>query len=173
MKRERKILSEGKDYRDMLSIFRSLVVRCGPEKGDSLVWAGCPGPCYSMATFFSFGLRDLGLDLYFATDADINRLWRIELVEELGMVAAKRERAPKAKVLILMSGLLTAPFENVLKLVDEGLRDDGIIIGETVSRGLFEKAKWDEQIPFRYLFEFSMERPIALEIKKSGSLKTR
>jgi hypothetical protein len=41
-------------------------------------------------------------------------------------------------------------------------------MGETVVRGLFENAKWDEQIPFRYLFEFSMERPTALEIKKSG-----
>jgi hypothetical protein len=173
MKPERKILSEGKDHSDMLSIFRSLVVKCGPKKGDSLVWAGCPGPCYSMATFFSYGLRDLGLDLFFATDADINRLWRLELEEELGMVAARRESAPKAKILVLMSGLLTAPFENVLKLVNEGLRDDGIIIGETVVRGLFEIAKWDEQIPFRYLFEFSMERPTALEIKKSGSLQTR
>ena len=65
-----------------------------------------------------------------------------------------------------MSGLLTAPFENVMKLVSEGLQDDGVIIGETVVRGLFENAKWDEQIPFRYLFEFSMERPTALEIKK-------
>ena len=84
MNRERKILSEGKDHSDMLSIFRSLVVKSGAKKGDSLVWAGCPGPCYSMATFFSYGLRDLGLDLFFATDADINRLWRFELEKELG-----------------------------------------------------------------------------------------
>ena len=164
MKRGRKVLSEGKDHRDMLSTLRSLVVKSAPKKGESLVWAGCPGPCYSMATFFSYGLRDLGLGLFFATDADIHRLWRLELEEELGMVAARRESPLKAKILILMSGLITAPFENVLRLVKEGLQDDGVVIGETVVRGLFESAKWDERINFRYLFEFSMEKPMALEM---------
>jgi len=31
--------------------------------------------------------------------------------------------------------------------------------------GLFETLKWHEQIPFRFLFEFSMLQPTAVEMK--------
>lgn len=164
MNNEKKLISAGKDYTDMLPIFRNLVLKSGVKKGDSLIWAGCPGTCYAMATFFSYGLRDLGLNLYFAVDADIHMLWRLDLIKEVGVIASKKENPIKAKVLVLMSGLLRIPFENVLKLVREGLASDGTIIGETVVPGLFEKEKWDKQIPFRFLFEFSMERLASFEI---------
>ena len=164
MSRVGKIISEGKDHTDMFPIFRSLVLKSGAKKGDPVIWAGCPGPCYAMAIFFSFSLRDLGLDLYFAVDADINRLWRLELQTDLGFVATKREPPIRAKIIVLMSGLLTVPFENVTRLVRGNLADDGTIIGETVIPGLFENVKWHEQIPFRFIFEFSMQRPTALEM---------
>jgi hypothetical protein len=159
------IILQGKDHTEMLPIFRSLVIRSGTRRGDSLIWAGCAGPCYSMATFFSYGLRDLGLNLFFASEGDIKRLWRLEFIKELGMVATKRESHLKAKVIVLMSGLVQAPIEPVLTLVHEGLQDHGVIIGETVVAGLFEKAKWHERIRFRFLFEFSMGRPAAYEVK--------
>jgi hypothetical protein len=159
-----KLVLEGKDHTEMLPIFRSVVIKSGAKKGDRLIWAGCAGPCYSMATFFSYGLRDLGLNLFFASDGDINRLWRLVFRKELGIVATKRESPLKAKVIVLMSGLMQAPIEPVLTLAREGLEDDGIIIGETVVRGLFEKAKWQEKIRFHFLFEFTMERPTALEV---------
>ena len=63
-----------------------------------------------------------------------------------------------------MSGLVTVPFENVLRLVRENLAHDGTVIGETVIPCLFENVKWRDQIPFRFAFEFSMERPTALEM---------
>jgi hypothetical protein len=66
--------------------------------------------------------------------------------------------------MILMSGLVTVPFENVMRLASDNLAPDGIIIGETVIPGLFENVKWHDQIPFRFVFEFSMERPTAFEI---------
>ena len=80
MNRERKVLSVGTDHTDMLPIFRSLVERTGATKGDALIWAGCEGACYAMATFFSYYLNTMGLNQYFATDADLNRLWRLEPV---------------------------------------------------------------------------------------------
>jgi len=167
MKITGEIISEGRDHTDMLPLFRSLVVKSGAKKGDALIWAGCQGPCYSMATFFSYGLRDLGLGLFFAPDADIERLWRLEFHKDLGFVAKSKESPVRAKVLVLMSGLLKAPFENVLRLTREGLQEDGVIVGETVVRGLFGQAKWHEKIPIRYVFEFSMERPIALEWRET------
>jgi len=164
MSRVRRVISAGKDHTDMFPIFRSLVVNSGVKEGDFLIWAGCPGPCYAMATFFSFGLRELGLDLYFAVDADIDKLWRLEFQKNLGFVATKKENPIKAKIIVLMSGLVTVPFEKVIRLARESLARDGTIIGETVIPGLFENVKWLDQIPFRFIFEFSMERPTAVEI---------
>jgi hypothetical protein len=164
MAEERKVLAAGKDHMDMLPIFKSLIEKAGAKKGDALIWAGCEGACYAMATFFSYFLSDLGLDLYFATDADLNRLWRLELRRDVGMVATQKAPPVKAKVLVLMSGLVNVPFDAVLRIVRDGLADGGVIMGETVVPGLFESVKWHEKIPIRFLFEFAMVQPTALEI---------
>ena len=164
MARERKILSRGTDHTDMFAIFRFLVERSGVNKGDALIWAGCEGACYAMATFFGYCLEGLGRNQYFATDGDLNRLWRLEVVRDLGMVASKKENSIRAKVIVLMSGLANVPFENVLTIVRDGLAEDGLVIGETVVPGLFESLKWHEQVPIRFLFEFSMARPTAIEM---------
>jgi hypothetical protein len=168
MNREKRVLSIGKDHIDMLPMFKSLVERTGARKGDTLIWAGCEGACYAMATFFGYYLEDLGLNQYFATDADMKRLWRLEPIEDLGMVGTRKaDPVVKAKVIILMSGLVSVPFENVQALVHNGLADDGVIIGETVVPGLFESLKWHERIPLRFIFEFSMERPTALALEET------
>jgi hypothetical protein len=164
MNRERRPLSIGKDHSDMLPMFRSLVERTGASKGDALIWAGCEGACYAMATFFGYYLEDLGLKQYFAADGDLSRLWRLEPITDLGMVATKKEEPVRAEVIVLMSGLANVRFENVLALVRDGLTEDGVIIGETVVPGLFENLKWYEHVPIRFLFEFSMERPTAIEL---------
>lgn len=165
MNRERSILAAGKDHTEMFPMFRSLVERTGVRQGDVLMWAGCEGACYSMATFFSYVLRDLGLNMYFATDADMKKLWRLEYQEGRGILATKKEKPVQAKVIVLMSGLVRVPFENVLAFVRDGLAEEGSIIGETVMPGLFESLRWHEQIPFRFLFEFSMLHPTAVEMK--------
>ena len=164
MGRERRVLSVGKDHTDIFPIFKSLVEKTGAKKGDCLIWAGCEGACYAMATFFSYYLLDLELNLYFATDGDLNRLWQLERVDGVGTVATKKVEPAKAKVIVLMSGLVNVPFENVLTLVRDGLLDGGVIIGETVIPGLFENMRWHEQIPIQYLFEFSMQKPTTLEL---------
>jgi hypothetical protein len=117
-----------------------------------------------MATFFGFGIRDLNVNLYFAVDSDISQLWRLDDVENLGIVATRKERPLKAKVIVLMSALCAIPIEPTLKLIHEALVSDGVIIGETVEPGLFEKQAWDKRIPFNFLFEFSMENPMSFEI---------
>ena len=163
---EKNIITAGNDYTFMLPIFRDLVLKSGAKEGDNLIWAGCPGTCYSMATFFSFGLRDLGLNLFFAVDADIKNLWRLENINKLGIMATEKAEPLKAEIMVLMSGLLRVPFENILDLIRVALADNGAIIGETVVPGLFEKEKWNETIPFRFLFEFSMESPTSFEVKE-------
>lgn len=40
---EKRLISTGKDYTEMLPIFRNLVLKSGVQKGDALMWAGCPG----------------------------------------------------------------------------------------------------------------------------------
>ena len=161
----KKIISKGTDYTYMLPIFREVLLKSGMREKDNLIFAGCQGPCYSMATFLSFGIRDLNLNLYFAVDADIQQLWKLEYIKNLGVVASRKEDPVKAKGVILMSGLMRVPFKNILKFIKESLLGGGILIGETVAPGLFEEKGWDKQIPFNYLFEFSMENPTSFEVE--------
>jgi hypothetical protein len=161
---KKKIISTGKDHTSMLPIFRELILESGIKEQDNLIFAGCSGPCYSMATFFGFGIRDLDINLYFAVDSDIHQLWRLDHVENLGIVADRVERPLKAKVIVLMSALCTIPIDPTLRLIKDALVSDGIIIGETVEPGVFEKQAWDKRIPFNFLFEFSMENPQSFEV---------
>ena len=115
---------------------------------------------------FWFWDRDLNLNLCFAVNSDVNQLWRLEYRDNLGIVATTKGDAVKAKVIVLMSGLLRIPIESTLDLIKNALVDDGIIIGEAPAPGLFEKQGWDKKIPFRYLFEFSMKDPTSSEILK-------
>jgi hypothetical protein len=80
------------------------------------------------------------------------------------MIAIEKEEPLKAEIIILMSGLLRLPFEKILNLTRVALADEGAIIGETVVPGLFEKEKWNERIPLRFIFEFSMESPTSFEV---------
>jgi hypothetical protein len=162
---DKKIISSGKDHTSMLPIFRELILESGIKEQDNLIFAGCSGPCYSMATFFGFGIRDLNVNIYFAVDSDIHRLWRLDEVENLGIVAARIERPVKAKVIVLMSALCALPIELTLEIIKEALASDGVIIGETVEPGLFEAQGWDKRIPFNFLFEFSMVNPSSFEVK--------
>jgi len=162
---KKKILWSGPDHTHLLTIFRNLIIKSGIKEQQHLIFAGCEGPCYSMATFFCFAIRDLKLNLYFATDADMGRLWRLEHQRDLGIVARKHEAPVKASVIVLMSGLTEIPFAHVLTFVDKALVKGGVIIGETVVAGLFEEKKWDEKIIFKYLFEFAMRDPTAYELE--------
>ncbi|MCX8022355.1 MAG: DUF2124 family protein [Syntrophorhabdaceae bacterium] len=164
MAKERRILLEGKDHNDMLSLFRSLIEISGIKEGESLIWAGCPGPCYSMATFFSCGIKDKNLNIFFAGDGDIKRLWQLEDLGDVGVTATKKVDPVQAKIIVIMSGLVHAPFGNVERLIKEGLAEGGVIIGETVIPHLFEDIRWTERIPFRYIFEFTMKEPKVIEI---------
>ncbi len=160
----KKVISTGADYTYMLPIFRELVLKSGVKEQDNLIFAGCPGGCYAMSVYFGFGIRDLNLNLYFAANSDIHQLWRLEYVENLGIVAARTEEPVKARVIVLMAGLCKFPVDYILRFINDALASDGIIIGETVVPGLFEEQEWDKQITFDFLFEFSMKNPTSFEV---------
>jgi len=152
----------------MLPSFRSLILKLGVQADEAVIFSGCPGTCYSMATFLAFGIRDLGLRIYYAINSDLNQLWQLDYVAHLGMVGISKVEPVQAQVIILMSGLMRVPLESTLKLVREALAPGGHIIGETVVPGLYEESKWNEQIPFRGFFEFEMRNPasyLAIEEK--------
>jgi len=74
----KRVISVGEDYIHVQPIFRELVLKSGIKEEDNLIFAGCQGGCYSIATYLGFGLRDLNINLYFATNADARELWRLE-----------------------------------------------------------------------------------------------
>ena len=165
---KKQLISSGEDYTQVLPIFRELILESGIREEDNLVFAGCPGPCFSMASFFSSGLVDLKINQYFAVDSDIHRLWKLEYVENLGVNAVKKEKPLKAEVVVLMSGLCAIPIEHTMNFIKEALVADGVIIGEAPAAGLFEGGEWAEKIPFHFLFEFSMKRPASYKVSKNG-----
>lgn len=162
---DRNLISQGKDYTSMLPIFSELISESGIKEQDNLIFAGCAGPCYAMATYFCVGLMGKNLNLYYAVDADINQLWKLEHGEGPGVGATTKVPPVKAKAIVLMSGLCRVSFEQTLKFIDDALMDSGIIIGETVLPGLFEAQGWDKHIPFNFLFEFSMKDPKSFKVK--------
>ena len=167
---KKKILWSGADHTTLMTIFRNLILKTGISESENLIFAGCEGPCFSMATFFSFGIRDLNLNIYFVTDADTDRLYKLGHQRDLGMVARKHGAPVKGGVIVLMSGLTEIPFDRVLTFVDRALTKGGIIIGETVVANLFEEKGWTEKIMFNYLFEFAMRNPTAYELEGESSL---
>jgi hypothetical protein len=161
----KKAIEEGQDFTHVLPLFRDLVIESGIKKDGHLIFAGCPGPCFSMATFFGFGIRDLGLKFFFAVDADMEQLLRLEYVENQGITAAGKESPLKADVIVLMSGLCNLPLEKTLEFINNGLRDKGVIIGEAPAHGLFEEMGWIDKVPFNFLFEFSMHNPTSFSME--------
>ena len=160
----KKVIAEGEDFTHVLPICRDIIIKSGIKKDGHLIFAGCPGPCYAMSTFFSFGIRDLGLNLYFAVDADMGQLLRLDYVESQGIMAVGKESSLKADVIVLMSGLCNLPIEKTLEFINHGLRNKGVIIGEAPARGLFEEMGWTDKVPFNFLFEFSMTNPTSFSM---------
>lgn len=160
------VRAQGETYKEMLPLFRELVLESGLRKGDRVLWSGCPGTCYAMATFYSFGIRDLGFGIFFSVDSSLDEIWRLEYRDHVGVMATRKESPGKAELIILMSGLLRVPFEKTKKLVQEALADSGRVMGETVVPGLFERAGWTKEISFDSFFEFSMVNPAAFVAKR-------
>ena len=63
--------------------------------------------------------------IYFAADAKMSQLYRLDYRKPLGFVAQRERKAVRARILVLMSGLVHVPFEDTLKLVRGGLEPDG------------------------------------------------
>ncbi len=160
----KRVISVGQDYTQMLPVFRDVILQSGMKKQGNLIFAGCPGPCYSMATLLSFGIKDLDLNLFFAADSDVHQLWRLEYVQDRGMIATRKEDPIKAEVIVLMSGLCAIPIENTIDFLNNVLLPDGVIIGEAPAPGLFEEKAWDKKIPFNFIFEFSMKNPTSHKV---------
>jgi hypothetical protein len=161
---EKRLITTGRDYTRVMPVFRDLIVRSGIREGENLLFAGCPGACYSMATLLGFGLRDLDLNLFFAVDADIRQLWRLEQSQDLGVRAAGKAEPIKGRVIVIMSGLCTLPIEKATDFIEKSLGSEGVLVGEAPAPDFFEERGWIGKIPFHYLFEFSMENPTSYDL---------
>jgi hypothetical protein len=158
------VLYQGKNYQDLLPGFREIILKSSITTNGRLVFGGCVGPCYAMATLLCFGIRDLGLNLFFAVNADLQQLTRLEYDRNLGIMSTNRQAPLKADAVVIMSGLCLLPIEKTRAFIKDGLIEEGIVIGEAPAHRFFEQNGWDKQIHFNFLFEFSMQNPTAFEI---------
>jgi len=81
------------------------------------------------------------------------------------MQACEKEKPPgKAKLILLTPGLLAVDFEKIPKMLQESLKKDGKLVGETPIPNFFENVGWENKLSFDYIIELN---PCAVEVFQS------
>ncbi len=142
--------------------FREVAKKAGIQKGDIVIFSGCPGSCFPTISNFAFAIQDLYAAMYWVPNADLNEARKLEMVENVGIEAGEKERPRgKAKLICLTPGLLAVDFEKIPKMLQEALKEDGKLVGETPIPNFFENVGWENKLSFDYIIELN---PCAVEV---------
>ncbi len=154
MKKEVILKTEG--LVGFIEAFREVAKKSGIQKGDIVIFSGCPGSCFPTISNFAFAVQDLGAIMYWVPDADLDEARKLEMVENVGMQAGEKEKPPgKAKLILLTPGLLAVDFEKIPKMLQESLKEDGELVGETPIPNFFENVGWENKLSFDYIIELN------------------
>ncbi len=94
-----------------IDAFREVAKKSGIQKGDTVIFSGCPGSCFPTISNFAFAIQDLGAIMYWVPDADLDEARKLEMVENVGMQAGEKEKPQdKAKLILVTPGLLAVDF---------------------------------------------------------------
>ena len=89
--------------------FREVTKKSGIQKGDIVIFSGCPGSCFPTVSDFAFAIQDLGAIMYWVPDADLDETRKLEMVENVGMQACEKEKPPtKCRGLVDYSSIRAA-----------------------------------------------------------------
>jgi len=137
--------------------FREVAKKSGLQKDDIVVFSGCPGSCFPTVADFAFSIQDLDAIMYWVPDADLNESRRLEIVENVGIQAGEKEKPQgKAKLILITPGLLAVDFEKIPKMLQESLKKDGKLVGETPVPNFFRDAGWENRLSFDYIIELNL-----------------
>lgn len=147
--------------------FREVAKKSGVQKDDIVIFSGCPGSCFPTVSDFAFAIQDLDAIMYWIPDADLNESRKLEMVENVGIQAGEKEKLhDKAKLILITPGLLAVDFETIPKMLQEALKKDGKLVGETPIPNFFRDAVWENRLSFDYTIELNLCAVEAFQFKR-------
>lgn len=159
---EKEVVLETEGLIGFVEAFREVAKKSGVQKGDIIIFSGCPGTCFPTISNFAFAIRDLDVIMYWVPDADLDKARKIERVREVGMQCGEKEKPQsKAKLILLTPGLLRVGFEKITKMLQESLKEDGKLVGETPIPDFFRDVGWEKKLSFDYIIELN---PCAVQV---------
>ena len=159
---EKELILKTEGLVGFIEAFREVAKKSGIQKGDIVIFSGCPGTCFPSVSNFAFAIRDLGATMYWVPEADLDEARKLERVKKVGMQAGEKEKPQdKAKLILLTPGLLAVDFEKIPKMLQESLKKDGKLVGETPIPNFFRDVGWENKLSFDYIIELN---PCAVEV---------
>jgi len=159
---EKEVILKTEGLVGFIEAFREIAKKSGVQKGDIIIFSGCPGTCFPTVSNFAFAIQDLDAIMYWVPNADLDEARKIERVKKVGMQAGEKEKPQgKAKLILLTPGLLRVDFEKIVKMLQGSLKNDGKLVGETPIPNFFKDVGWEDKLSFDYIIELN---PCAVEV---------
>ncbi len=151
---EKEVILKTEGLVGFIEAFREVANKSGVQKGDLVIFSGCPGSCFPTVSSLAFAIQDLYAAMYWVPNADLNEARKLEMVENVGIEAGEKERPRgKAKLICLTPGLLAVDFDTIRKMLRESLKEDGKLVGETPIPNFFRDVEWENKLSFDYIIE--------------------
>ena len=159
---EKEVILKMEGLVGFVEAFREVAKKSGIQKGDIVIFSGCLGSCFPTISNFAFAIQDLSAIMYWVPDADLDEARKLEMVENVGLQAGEKEKPHgKAKLVLITPGLLAVDFEKIPKMLQETLKKDGKLVGETPIPSFFRDVGWENKLSFDYIIELN---PCAVEV---------
>ena len=164
---EKEVILKMEGLVGFIEAFREVAKKSDVQKGDIIIFSGCPGTCFPTVSNFAFAIQDLDATMYWVPNADLDETRKIERVKKVGMQAGEKEKPQdKAKLILLTPGLLRVDFEKIVKMLQGSLKKDGKLVGETPIPNFFKDVGWEDRLPFNYIIEIGLSKVEVFEFKK-------
>jgi len=153
---EKEVILKTEGLVGFIEAFREVAKKSGVQKGDTVMFSGCPGTCFPTISNFAFAIQDLDATMYWVPNANLDEARKLEMVENVGMQASEKEKPRgKAKLILITPGLLAIDFEKIPKILQEALKKDGKLVGETPIPNFFRDVGWENKLSFNYIIELN------------------
>lgn len=75
---EKEVILKTEGLVGFIEAFGEVAKKSGVQKGDIVVFSGCPGTCFPTVSNFAFAIQDLDAIMYWVPDADLDEARKLE-----------------------------------------------------------------------------------------------
>jgi len=154
-----KKIDSQKGISGLLRPFRQFISDAGLNKGDQVIYFGCPGTCTPFIELLAYAVRDMGLEHLYVPMLDTGSAKKLELVDGVGYQVKGKPETVSPKVVVIMGGL---SMPGVPVTADEALdavnrtAPDAKLAGVSFMN-MFQKAGWTEKLSFDFMIDAILE----------------